>query len=427
MTHGRHTLFVVGAGSGSPGLLTAQARQAIAGCRVFAGAARLLRLADDLAPGAESTHAIGADFEEARDFIAGHLEQADVCVLTSGDPGCYSILSYLMKHFKDRIRVLPGISSVQLMSARLRLPWQDWRLISLHGRAAEASGEPPSGPVLYFCDESNPPQAIAGRLLDTMPDCEAAVGAFLGEEEELVREGSLREIAAGVFPGHSLLLVRPSAQGSPGENRKADAPLGGAPDERIPSPAPAPGIPDGLWLRAAGIPLSKSEIRAVMLSRARPAGRRVIWDIGTGTGSYGVECSLLEPAAQVIAVDRDPAACHLAAANASRFGARVEVVCAEAPEGLETLATPDLVIIGGNGGMLAPIFKTAVRALAPGGRIVVTALLQKTKEIAHQQFGQSDLKHLTATRVTVARRTKDNWQKQNPVIIFTGDKPVPGA
>ncbi|MHB1390069.1 MAG: precorrin-6y C5,15-methyltransferase (decarboxylating) subunit CbiE [Thermoleophilia bacterium] len=432
-----HKIFVVGAGPGTPDMLTPAAREIIRRCRWFVGGRRLLQLAlalradvgDAAAPETIRTHVLDADLDAARDFIADGLEEADVCVVTSGDPGCFSILPFLKDNFPGRNEVVPGISSVQLLAARLALPWQDWRLVSRHGRE-DAGPEPaPTTATVYFCDPRHTPQELARRILAAGPDCAAAVGSFLGQSEELVITAGLSEIASGEFPGHSLLLVLPGTTAGASAAESEDGPvahMAPAPTAISTavtmSPTTAPGIPDELWLRAEGVPLSKSEMRAVLMAKAQPAGRGVIWDVGAGTGSYGIEAALLVPGATVIAVDKNPAACHVIAANAERFGVRVQVVCVEAPEGFETLAPPDLVIIGGNEGRLAPIFKTAVRALNPGGRIVVTALLEETKQTAHRVFAESGLVNRSATRVAISRGEAHEWVEHNPVIIFTGDR-----
>lgn len=415
------TLYIVGAGSGKVEHLTGETLKAIAACRFLAAGKRLLEMGQKFAPADVTTHAIGADLEAARSFIAAGLQEGNVCVLASGDPGCYGILSFLKKHFPEEIRVAPGVSSVQLLAARLRHPWQDWDLVSVHGRDGHLAQAPSGRSTVYFCDDVNTPQAVALLLLEAMPgETPAAVGANLGSESEQVREAGLKEIAAGVFPGNALLLVMPEAVESshrslavPGVTNKAAPGM----TEGFP-----PGIPDELWLRTEKVPLSKSEVRAVVVSKARPAGRRVIWDVGAGTGSYGIECALLESEAHVIAIDKKAAACHAVAANAERFGVRVEVVCAEAPEGLEDLAEPDLVIIGGSEGRLEPIFKAAAQALRPGGRLLVTALLEKTRQTANGLFAQSGLAGLSATRVAISRGEGQEWVENNPVIIFTGDK-----
>ena len=400
-------LHIVGAGPGTAELLTPEARHIVNSCRYFVGGSRLL----ELAPAEAETHVISADLDAARALIGEKLKKGDVCVLASGDPGCFSIMPFLMDYFKDDIRVTPGISSMQLLAARLGIPWQDWALISLHGRGASIETVSLLTPTLYFCDKDSTPQDLARQLLEKMNDCAAIVGSNLGIKGENIFQGTLRETAGGTYPGNSLLLVMPARND---QKTRTQA----LPDIN----AAAPGIADDLWLRREGIPLSKSDVRAVLLSRARPKGRRVIWDVGAGTGSYGIECSLLEPGAMVFSIDKNPQACALVSENAVRFGATVQIVNSAAPDVLADLPRPDLVIIGGNDGRLDEIFGAALEALSPGGRIVVTALLEKTKKIAHEAFAGSGLINRQATRVSIARGESQHWVEYNPVIIFTGDK-----
>ena len=407
-----HILYIIGAGPGTDAGLTGQARSLIESSRIVAAGKRLLALAPDGA----RTFAIGSDLAAVRDFVAGSLAQGDVCVLASGDPGCFSITPFLKEYFPGRIELVPGISAVQLLSARLREPWQEWRLVSMHGRTHTLAPMPSRmRPTLYFCDASNSPQAIAGGLPAVLGECRAAVGTDLGRPGETIWEGTLSEAAASEFPGNSVLLVIPLRGAEPAASA-ATAP--------VPARAPgAPGIPDELWLRRERIPLSKSEVRAVLLAKAQPRGRFVIWDSGAGTGSYGVECSLIEPAARVFAIDKNPEACELVVANARRFGAVIETVCGEAPACYDDLPRPDLVIIGGNDGRLEAIFTSALAALLPGGRLVVTALLEQTKKTAHALFAASGLEGRAATRIAISRGKARAWEEQNPVTIFTGDKP----
>jgi len=404
-----YILHIVGAGPGTAELLTGEARRIVNSCRYFAGGRRLL----ELAPADAETHVISAELDATRGFIEEKLKKGDVCVLASGDPGCFSIMPFLMDYFKDDIRVTPGISSMQLLAARLGIPWQDWTLISLHGRSAAIDTDTVSwvNPTLYFCDKDNAPQDLARMLLEEMQDCAAFVGSNLGIEGENIVRGTLMETAGGTYPGNSLLLVLPARHAQKARTREQ-------PDIN----AAAPGIPDDLWLRQEGIPLSKSEVRAVLFSKARPKGRRVIWDVGAGTGSYGIECSLLEPGAMVFSIDMNSQACALIRENAVRFGANVQTVTGAAPDVLVDLPRPDLVIIGGNDGRLDEIFGAALEALSPGGRIVVTALLEKTKKAAHRAFAGSGLLNRQATRVSIARGESQDWLEYNPVIIFTGDK-----
>ncbi len=404
MAEGR--LYIVGTGPGGREWLTPAAAEIIGRCRFVAGARRLL----SLAPAGAETLAVASDLEAVADFVERGLARGDVCVLASGDPGCFSILGHLGGRFREQLVVVPGISAAQLLAARLGVPWHGWRLQSLHGRG-RAAPVPPRQTTLYFCDGENTPAALACRLLEQGGDCRATAAADLGREGERLVSGSLADVAAADdLPGNSLLLVEPRRR-----------------DSSLPADAAAPGIPDHLWQRREGIPLTKSEVRAVLMARARPAGRKVIWDLGTGTGSYGVECALLEPGAQVFAVDKRPEACRLAAENAARFGASLRTLCGEAPGCLGGLPAPDLVIVGGNDGRLEEIFAAAQAALAPGGRLVVTAVLERTRRQARELFDGSGLQARKAVRVAVARDEGDGWREQNPVTIFSGDQPAAGG
>lgn len=398
----KHTLYVVGAGSGEPGQLMPDARRTIDSCGFIAAGKQLL----GLAPPAAQTYVIGADLDAARRFIASGLRSADVCVLTSGDPGCYSILQFLKGEFPGRITVVPGISSVQVLAARLSDAWHDWELVSVHGRGAGIRVRPPTRPTVYFCDRDNPPSALARSLLEEMHDCAAVAAADLGSGGEQLVEGTLMDVAASRLPGNSLLLVRESAP------------------KRSPGP---PGIPDESWAREDGIPMSRSEVRSVLMGKAQPAGRSVIWDVGAGTGTYGIECSLLAPVAKVFSIDKNADAIDLVQRNTHRFRADVETILGEAPDCLQTMEPPDLVIIGGNDGRLEAIFNGALWALSPGGRLLVTAVLERTRTEAHRLFAGSGLAERSATRVSIARGGESEWEEQNPVIIFTGDKPVKGG
>ncbi|MHB0914799.1 MAG: precorrin-6y C5,15-methyltransferase (decarboxylating) subunit CbiE [Thermoleophilia bacterium] len=398
----KHRLYIVGAGSGRPSELTGAADAVISSCRCFVGGKRLLALV----PEGTEQHVIKHDLAAARDFIAARLEEEDVCVLTSGDPGCFSILASLKDDFAGHIEVLPGISAVQLLAARLAQAWDNWQLISFHGRPQPAGSLTLSRSTVFYCDAKNSPRELAGRLAPGGAGASVAVGSNLGGSEERLWQGSLAEAVEIDFPGNSLLLVQPSA----------DRPVTAA----------VPGIADDLWLRQEGVPLSKSEVRAVLLSKARPGGRSVIWDVGSGSGSYAIECALLEPRARVIAIDRKPEACELIALNAARFGAALETVCGDAPDCFEGLPRPDLAIIGGNDGRLEQIFGGTLERLRPGGRLAVTALLEATRKAAHTLFAGSGLGERQATRVAIARGKATEWEEHNPVIIFTGDKDSEG-
>lgn len=130
-----HPVKVIGIGPGSPDYLLPAARQAVEACRVVIGAPRCLALFD-LA--GKEVHVLTGDLSRLLPLVRYRTPQDPVGILVSGDPGFYSLLSFLRRYFPpEKIEVVPGISSVQVAFARLKLPWQDAHLLSLHGRELE--------------------------------------------------------------------------------------------------------------------------------------------------------------------------------------------------------------------------------------------------------------------------------------------------
>lgn len=147
-----YKIIVVGMGPGDPSYLLPAAREAIERARVLVGGRRALA---DYAREGQETFPITGDIAGVLSFIEERLECGEVTVLVSGDPGYFSLLDALRRHFAaERIEVIPGLSSMQLAFARVALPWHEARLVSLHGRE-------PDREALAFA-----PGRIVGMLTD---------------------------------------------------------------------------------------------------------------------------------------------------------------------------------------------------------------------------------------------------------------------
>lgn len=129
-----HQVFIVGAGPGSAAYLLPAAKEQIAQATVLVGGKRLVE--PFVRPGIK-TKMVDGDLGEVVEFIRQSLQTSDVTVLVSGDPGFYSLLPLLKRHFDGKIQIIPGISSMQLAFARVGLPWQDALLASVHGRTEQ--------------------------------------------------------------------------------------------------------------------------------------------------------------------------------------------------------------------------------------------------------------------------------------------------
>lgn len=150
-----HEIIVAGIGPGNPAYLLPAAAEAIAGAKVLVGGRRALaQYAQNPAAG-QKTMAVTRDIEAVMGFIRGEWQRSDVVVMVSGDPGYYSLLDALRRHFPAGcLRVIPGLSAMQLAFARLALPWHEARLLSFHGRVPKEQ------------DLTYEPGCLAGMLTD---------------------------------------------------------------------------------------------------------------------------------------------------------------------------------------------------------------------------------------------------------------------
>jgi precorrin-6Y C5,15-methyltransferase (decarboxylating) len=178
----------------------------------------------------------------------------------------------------------------------------------------------------------------------------------------------------------------------------------------VPLPT-VPGLPDDAY--ASDGQLTKRDVRAVTLSRLAPLPGQLLWDVGAGAGSIGIEWMRVDPSCRAVAVESDPVRAERIAANARRLGVPgLAVVQGRAPDALTGLPRPDAVFVGG--GVTTPLLLDVCwEALAPGGRLVVNAVTVQSEAVLaewHTRCGGS------LTRLSVAHA--------QPVGGFTGWKPA---
>ncbi|WP_003541430.1 precorrin-6y C5,15-methyltransferase (decarboxylating) subunit CbiE [Desulfotomaculum nigrificans] len=190
-----HSITVIGVGPGSPDFLTPAGSRALAQADLVVGAKRLLIT---FAQPHQEVYPLGADLAEAAEFIRRKSEEKQVAVLVSGDTGLYSFADYLAERLPaDRLTLVPGISSVQLMFARLKRPWQEAVIISRHGRQDRRLIQlVQSGLVVaVLTDRYNTPQLLAAELLTAgCQDLPVAVGCNLSYDDETIYRGKLSSL-----------------------------------------------------------------------------------------------------------------------------------------------------------------------------------------------------------------------------------------
>lgn len=192
-------------------------------------------------------------------------------------------------------------------------------------------------------------------------------------------------------------------------------------------PYATPGIPDDLFDRLPGIPMSPREVRLLILSSLRLKVGSVLWDIGAGTGTISVEAGLLCPKGQIIAIERDEEVANLIRRNCDRFGVdNVEVIEGSAPDCLSTLKqAPDRVCIEG-GRSIKAILNATWQQLEPQGRIVATAATLEGLYQVSESFAELQVRQIEVVQSAVNRLEKRGLNQTfaaiDPIFVLSGEK-----
>jgi len=351
---------------------------------------------DALAPPGVRRLTITGDLAAMLDAV--EAEPGRVCVLASGDPGFFGIVRVLAERFgAPALEVHPAPPAVALAFARLGLPWDDAVVVSAHGRplgdAARRVAAAPKAAVLTSAD--NPPQNVGRELVRLgASHRRVAVCSRLGTADEAVTEVDLAGLAGAEWDPLSVVVL-------------LDNPLPTA-------PVLAWGLPDATFDHRRGM-LTKAEVRAVALGKLALPAAGVLWDVGAGSASVAVECALVAPGLQVIAVERDHDDVERAQANATAQRVEVDVVHGSAPEVLGSLPDPDRAFVGGGG---LGVLDAVVDRLAPGGRVVATYAAVDRAAAAAERLG-----HLVQVQVSRGQRLPDGSFRlaaENPVFVAWG-------
>lgn len=397
----RPEVSIVGLGPGAECAQTGEVREAIRTADCLIGAKRMLSAV--AAPGRLCMEAIAP--EAIADAIAAHPACARFAVIMSGDTGFFSGTKKLLPRLADcRVRVLPGLSSLSVLCARLGVSYEDVVPVSLHGRTHDiVSDVRRHARVFALVGGEDGMAALCRRLRDAgLGDVRVSVGERLSYPDEAVTCGTAAELCGHTFAPLSVALLE--------------------------NPAPSavtPGLPDELFLRAQEpghvVPMTKSEVRAVCLSKLALPENAVCWDVGAGTGSVSVEMALQAPKGRVYAIERNETALALIAANRASFGLEnLEVICGTAPEACAGLPAPTHVFLGGTAGNLHAILQTALEK-NPQVRIVAAAVTLESAAAltaCMAEFSKAECVQVQVSRAKPAG-PYHLMQAQNPVFLFT--------
>ena len=188
-----------------------------------------------------------------------------------------------------------------------------------------------------------------------------------------------------------------------------------------------PGIPDELFERLPGIPMSQREIRLLLLSYLRLESDSTVWDIGAGTGTISVEAGLLCPQGQIVAIERDEEVASLIRRNCDRFGvSNVQVIEGSAPECLQQLVSrPQRVCIEG-GRSIKAILTEVWKHLPLKGRVVATAANLESLYQLSEGFAELQVRNVEVVQLAVNRLEKRGisqvFAASDPIFVLSGEK-----
>jgi len=395
---------VIGIGADGWSSLTDAAREALRSAAAIAGSPRQLALLPDL--GARRVPLPSPLLPHLDDLVRDH---PGLCVLASGDPTLHGIGATLTRRLgAAAVRILPGVSSVALACARLGWPQHEVTVVSLVSQPPQAilAALQPGARLVVLCRDRATPAAAAQVL----------AGAGWGESEIVVLE----------------------QLGGPGERvtgpQRADRWTGGELDHLCvlavtarPGPGAraagrTPGLPDDAYETDGQ--LTRREIRALALAVLRPGPGALLWDVGAGSGSIGIEWLRADPLARAIAVEARPDRAARAGRNAAALGVPgLQVIAGTAPAALAGLAEPDAVFVGG-GLTAAGVLDTCWQRLRSGGRLVAHAVTIESETVLHrwQQDHGGELIRVAVSQVEALGRFR-TWRPALPVTQWQAGKP----
>jgi len=385
---------IIGIGPGSAGLLTADAKEALASCDAVLGAKSVVDTLDLDKP-------VYFEYlpEKVKEILDSHPEIKNAALVMRGDVGFFSGAKKLREAIPDAT-LIPGIASPILFAADLGISWDDAALISLHGKDENPVLKINRNKKTFILTGGNSsPRSIIDKLIEYgLGDLKVTVGENLSCENERYTEGTAKQLEGMDFDALSIVFV---------ENPYAEK-------------ASSIGISDDEFIRG-DVPMTKAEIRAISLSKLKIKNDSVIWDVGAGTGSVSVECALLAEDGCVYAIEKKPEAVDLIRQNRIKFRAdNIIDIVGEAPEALADLPAPDCVFIGGSSGNLEQIIDTVLEKNT-NATIVANAITLETQTEASGLAKRFEEFEAVSVSVSRSRAAGDYhlMNSLNPVWIFT--------
>ncbi|MEL4898167.1 precorrin-6y C5,15-methyltransferase (decarboxylating) subunit CbiE [Crocosphaera sp. Alani8] len=293
-----------------------------------------------------------------------------IVILVSGDPLFFGLGRLLLEQFNiEELAFYPHLSSIQIAFSRVKIPWQDAKIISGHGRNLDeliSSLQQGLEKIAVLTDSTNNPQAIAKLFLSlkTTINYDIWVCENLGGTDEKINcftPQVLADIESDRFSALNIVILLRDNNIDLSQNELKNLPIFGIEDRYFLSFKDRPGL------------MTKKEIRMIILGELSLKSQENIWDIGAGTGSISIEIARLCPNSHIFAIEKTAIGINLINKNCQRFQTNnITSIQAEAPNKLSKLPNPNRIFIGGSGGNLIDILDVCRDKIANNGVIIIT-------------------------------------------------------
>lgn len=425
---------IIGMGLGGDDL-TQRHQQIIRKADLLVGGGRLLEPFRDL--GIE-TLAISTDIARVVDTVRKRMTAERIVVLASGDPLFFGIGSTLVRELgKENLTIHPNVSSLAAAFSAIKEPWQDARLLSLHGREVPdlVSILKTHARVGILTDHTRNPGWIAKLLLDNRI---SGFGMWVLErlgtpKQTITWYDDMTKVVATAFAMPNVVVLKQTFVDQ-GQDSQVHGTMDYSGEALKPSPSTKgaalpsiwPGMPDALFVHEKGL-ITKAEVRSISLSKLKLVSHGfTVWDLGAGSGSVGIEVSAFVPHGRVVAVEKNENRLADIRANAARFGVtNLDVVHGNSLDVMDDLPDPDRVFIGGGGKELVTIIRKAGKRLKTGGVMVVNTVLIQNMEpvlaLLNEMGFQSQLVQVQVSKST-SMPVGERLEALNPVWVISGEK-----
>ncbi|GJH13984.1 precorrin-6y C5,15-methyltransferase (decarboxylating) subunit CbiE [Caballeronia novacaledonica] len=331
-----------------------------------------------------------------------------ICVLASGDPMCFGVGATLAREVANgEMRVIPAPSSLSLAAARLRWALQDAVCVSLVGRpvASLLASLHRGVRLLVLSADGATPAAVAALLTaHGFGASRMTVFEHLGGNRERRIDERADDWREPLVAALNLVAIECRTHAG-----HAGPPL-------------TPGLPDDAYRHDGQ--LTKRDVRAVTLARLAPQPGELLWDVGAGCGSIGIEWMRAHGACRAIAIESNESRQRLIEHNRDALGVpALQLVKGEAPAALDGLSAPDAVFIGG--GLTVPgVLDACWARLRQGGRLVANAVtLQSEAALVEWRARHGG----ELTRIGIAQAEPlgsfDTWRQALPITLLHASKP----